>query len=217
MNTMTQDEVQLAVLADLFEVASSTGGFLESAQIAVRLGLPEARVGMALRTLEGARLVRGKHNYITGSSYEISENGYREIEAQRALEAAADQAAEAAIEQPEHDQSVEQLVPASDRIVTLDHNNPDLAKAISDAKQLAAQIQASNDVGNMSPEAVAVAVDEIGQIAISLEGPAVRMPSFGNRVVSTLTWIGKEAAGALVGAAALGLLALLATILGIAL
>lgn len=106
-------------------------------------------------------------------------------------------------------------VPASDRIVTLDHNNPDLVRAISDTKQLAAQLQGSNDVGGMSPEAVAVAVDEIGQIATSLQRPAVRMPSFGNRVVSTLTWIGKEAAGALVGAAALGLLALLAMILGI--
>jgi hypothetical protein len=105
--------------------------------------------------------------------------------------------------------------PASDRIVALDHNSPDLVKAISDAKQLAVQLQESNDVGNMSPEAVAVAADEIGQIAISLERPAVRMPSFGNRAVSTLTWIGKEAAGALIGAAALGLLALLATILGI--
>lgn len=108
-------------------------------------------------------------------------------------------------------------IPASDRIVTLDHNNPKLASAISDAKQLVAQLRETNDVGNLSPEAVALAVEEVSEIAMSLERPAVRMPAFGDRVVSTLTWIAKEAAGALVGAAALGLLALLAAILGIAL
>jgi DNA-binding MarR family transcriptional regulator len=108
-------------------------------------------------------------------------------------------------------------IPASDRVVTLDHNSPDLAKAISDAKQLAAQLQETNDVGNMSPEAVAVAVEEVAEIAMSLERPAVRMPAFGDRVASTMTWIAKEAAGALVGTAALGLLALLAAILGLAL
>ena len=107
------------------------------------------------------------------------------------------------------------VVPASDRIVTLDHNNPAISQAISDAKQLGVALRESNDVGAMSPEAVTVAIEEVTEITQALERPAVRMPAFGERAKSTLTWIGKEAAGALVGAAALTLLALLATIFGI--
>jgi len=112
--------------------------------------------------------------------------------------------------------NVPTVVPASDRIVRLDHNDPDLGRAINDAKHLTRQLREGNDVGNLSAEAVAVAVQEVAQIAMSLEAPAVRMPAFQERTVSTLSWIGKEAAGALVGAAALGLLALLASLLGFA-
>jgi hypothetical protein len=107
-------------------------------------------------------------------------------------------------------------VPASDRIVPLDHNNPMVSQAAADARKLAVALRESNDIGAISPEALPVAVEEVSQIAQALEQPAVRMPAFGERVRSTLGWIGKEAAGALVGAAALALLALLATILGIA-
>jgi hypothetical protein len=112
--------------------------------------------------------------------------------------------------------AVQQAVPASDRIVSLDHNNPDVVRAIADAGHLAKQLRESNDVGKLSPEAVAVAVQEVAEIAMSLKGPAVRMPAFGDRATATLSWIAKEAGGAVIGAAALGLIALLAGLLGFA-
>jgi hypothetical protein len=108
-------------------------------------------------------------------------------------------------------------VPASDRIVTLDHNSPQVREVIEAADGLASQLEETNDTGNLSAEAVEVAIDEVQQIASELRRLAVRMPAFSERAKSTLSWIGKEAAGALVGAAALGLLALLAALLGFSL
>ena len=105
-------------------------------------------------------------------------------------------------------------IPASDRLVTIDHNSPDVSRAIADAKQLASDLVLNNDVGNLSEQGVAVAAQEVNEIAQALEGPAVRMPAFAERAKSTLSWIGKEAAAALVGAAALALLALIAALIG---
>lgn len=108
-------------------------------------------------------------------------------------------------------------VPASDRIVHLNHNDTRLEQAARDAQKLAIDLVASNDIGNLSADEVAVAAREVREIAEALEGSSVRMPAFQERAISTLSWIGREAAGAVIGTAAIALLALIGAIFGLSL
>lgn len=105
-------------------------------------------------------------------------------------------------------------VPASDRIVKLDHNNPVLKEIQTAAADLRERLAESNDVGNLRPDQVEVAIAEIGQLEADLNGDALRVGGFRERAEGTLSWIGREAAGALVGTAALALLAAIAAFFG---
>ncbi|WP_336970345.1 hypothetical protein [Sphingobium aromaticiconvertens] len=106
------------------------------------------------------------------------------------------------------------LIPASDRVVSLDDNDPKLKEIVSEARDLSKRIADSNDIGDMSDEDRKIAILEVDQLAHILEQPVVRISNIVQRAIGTLTWIGEQAAGAVVGAAALALLALIATYFG---
>lgn len=107
-------------------------------------------------------------------------------------------------------------VPASDRFVALDHNSADVVELIAQTDDLITKLTNGNDVGNLTSDMVSVAVQEVGQLKAALEVNFVRPTTLFLRASDTLHWIGKEAAGALVGAAALALLALIAAFFGAA-
>lgn len=113
------------------------------------------------------------------------------------------------------DQSVE--IPASDRIVPVDHNSASVADIIDASKKLQESLLAANDIGAMGVGQAHAAAVEVGQISAAFAADFIRADRMFARAKETLAWIGKEAAGALVGAAALALLALIAAYLGFSL
>lgn len=112
------------------------------------------------------------------------------------------------------DEADGQIVPASDRIVRLDHNSDAYGKAVTEINALSEAIRSNNNFGNMTKEAVSVATAEVDSLKRELEGEAVRASAFWDRAKSLLGWIAREAGGALVGAVALGALAAIGSLLG---
>ncbi len=201
--SLSQAELEGAVLQALYDYVQTQGGRLSAEQVAGLLNnqYSEGRVKMALQALERDKLTRGQHNAMYGSKYEISENGFKKVEADQVARTSAEAA-------------VEEQVPGSDRVVGLDHNSREFVQAVNDAKNLKGQLLSANDVGDLSQRQVQVAAHEIGQIIETMEQEYVRPLAVWQRSKSVLTWVGKEAAASLVGVAALALLALIATLLG---
>lgn len=108
----------------------------------------------------------------------------------------------------------EAQVPASDRIVRIDHNDPQVVEIKAAASDLRQRILRGNDLGQLSPEQAEAVVFEIEQIEQSFERKIVRPRALADRARRTLTWIGEKAAGTLVGKAALALLGLILKFFG---
>lgn len=106
------------------------------------------------------------------------------------------------------------VIPASDRLVTLDDNDPKLVEIVAEARDLSKRISDSNDIGAMSDQDREIAILEVNQLADILEQPAVRISNVTERAIATLSWIGEQAAGAVIGSAAMALLALIAAYFG---
>jgi hypothetical protein len=203
VSTLSQAGLEAAVLQSLFDIVQAGGGRVSAEQVAGRMNneYSEGRVKMALQALERDKLARAQHNTMTGSKYEISETGFKNIEAAKVAEGA-------------NSAKPFESIPGSDRVVGLDHNSRSFVEVVSGAKDLQAQLLSANDVGDLSPRQVQVAAHEIEQIVETLQQDYVRPFALWSRSSSVLGWIGKEAAAALVGAAALALMALIATLLG---
>ena len=107
-----------------------------------------------------------------------------------------------------------EVVPASDRIVRMDHNSAAYITAVEQTDALADALARGNDVGKMSHEEVAVAAAEVESLRRELQGNAVRATAFWHRATSVLGWIGREAAGAVVGSLAIAALVALAALHG---
>jgi DNA-binding PadR family transcriptional regulator len=78
-----QDTLEKITLLALFDYVQEESGFLSAKEVTSRLlkdKFSETRVAMALRKLDADSMVRSRHDMRTGSSYEISEEGYKEIE-----------------------------------------------------------------------------------------------------------------------------------------
>jgi hypothetical protein len=106
------------------------------------------------------------------------------------------------------------VIPASDRVVMLSDNSPEVAEIVASAQSLHHQLTTGNDVGNLTPEQAQAAASEVDEIRVAFSGQAVRANIAYRRARDTLEWIGKEAGGALVGTAATALLLLIAKFLG---
>ena len=109
------------------------------------------------------------------------------------------------------------VIPASDRIVNLDDNNPQLAEIREATQDLVIRLENNNDLGELNESEAIVAIEEVKQLAELLRQPLVRLSAIKVRAIDTLTWIGAKAAEAVVGAAAVGLLALIASHFGFSL
>ncbi|MBK8374396.1 hypothetical protein [Sphingorhabdus sp.] len=107
-------------------------------------------------------------------------------------------------------------VPASDRIVSLNHNAPEVRQIVDEANNLETLLSKVNDFGSLTEEEVKTAATEVRLIREAFETDFLRPTSTYQRAKSTLEWIGTKAAEAVIGAAALGLLALIAAFFGFA-
>lgn len=154
MSSLTQDQLEQLVLNHLFERANEGQGRASAAEIAARLGAPEPRVAMALRSLSGRKLAQGTHNYVSGSSYQISEDGYRKVEA-----SAIAPSQESSIAAEEHERVLHQLIPASDRIVSPSHNSPDFSRAIEEVEEAQRLIASSNQLPEEDKKTTLVHLD----------------------------------------------------------
>ena len=111
---------------------------------------------------------------------------------------------------------VELQVPAADRVVTLYHNAPEIYQIISEAQALENHLRTANDLGSLSEEERKAAVNEVRLIKEAFDADFVRPALVFERAKTTLQWIGNKAAEAAIGAAAVSLLALIATYFGFA-
>lgn len=110
--------------------------------------------------------------------------------------------------------ALRKAVPASDRVVPINHNQPEWQVLEQATQALADQFTQGNDFGDLTAEEVEVAQSEVEEIKRLIALPKVRFTVVRERTGATLRWIGEKAAGAAVGKAALALLALIATFFG---
>jgi len=155
-----------------------------------------------LRTLDAAKLVRARHNARSGSTYEITEAGYKKVEAER-------------LDQNEQEEDfANPEAPAADRIVGFDHNSRSFREVRAKVSELQDHLGSANDLGGLTERSAAVASAEVEAIGKTMDQEFFRPTELWARAKMTLGWIGREAAGALEGTAAIALLALIASFLG---
>jgi hypothetical protein len=198
---LSQDDLEKAVLGHLFAHANHSDLMLSYGDVAVATGLPAARVQMALRKLEGERAVRATHNTIKGSHYMIAEEAYRQVEAVN-------------FPKPVNfdDASSVGLIPASDRIVSLTHNQQieleDHTTAVIQAVEKENQIDGDPSLRQKI----------LGQLKAGRE--LLRATIFDGQIliltlVETLKWLVSRYDQGIIGGLAAGLLVELAKVAGL--
>lgn len=144
---ITQDELEMLVLEQLFQLANWNTTPCTSVELAKLTELPVPRIDMALKSLSSRDLV----GYVTGARqlrYRITDEGYRLQESKR--------------KRQQYD-DVDIKIPASDRIVTLNHNQ--IAEADAPISNLIEELEADN--GN--PEIPGLRERLLGQIKAARE------------------------------------------------
>lgn len=108
-------------------------------------------------------------------------------------------------------------IPASDRIVSIDHNQHTVQQIVAKGSELKTQLIMANDLGALSVSEAKIAAFEVQQIVDSFQSDGFRSSLVYEKAKSTLNWISSKAAEAMVGALALTFLTLIANFLGFAL
>ena len=131
MSAILQSEVEARTLKALFDRANHGPGWVDSAYVAGTLqdGISQPRAQMALRTLEQSRLVRGRHNVSKDSVYEITEAGYKKVEADLVTH-----------------KDDEDAAPASDRVVRFNDNSPEHLQAAELIVQVTTAVEGDNSI-----------------------------------------------------------------------
>ena len=123
-----QSELENLVLEQMFKAINADLGWLSAQDVADELeGQSSQRVGMALRSLDTRKMVRARHNAVSGSRYELTEQGYLFVE-------------------EHHSKRNEALAPASDRIVSFDHNYAEFEEIEQGLRQLSEDIRGANSI-----------------------------------------------------------------------
>lgn len=106
-------------------------------------------------------------------------------------------------------------VPASDRIVAIDHNSPDYRQAETHLETLERTVQSSNALGAESPEERDRVVAEISATRRLLKAARARIDAVWALVVPALKWIGSKITDNVVQIAITAVIAALAAIFGV--
>lgn len=113
-------------------------------------------------------------------------------------------------------ESEAESIPAADRVVSLDHNQPPLIAIREASEDLRQKIARGNDLGDLTIEQAEAAAAEIYQLEQMLGAPFARPQAVMEFARQSLRWIADKAGGAVVGAAALAVLTLIAAYFGLA-
>ncbi len=203
-----QAELEALVLFALYNYFQKNSDQLSIGEVARLLDgdIPEGRVRMALGVLEERGLTMSSRVIVSGQivKYWLTDEGYKHAEE---------------LAERSDDKSDDELesAPAADRIVGFDHNSSEFREILQEADKLESGLGRPNDAGEMSPRAVTVAHEEVGFLKRLLKSDFLRPSHVWRAAKSTLKWIGEQAAGAVVGQVALGLLALIAALFGFSL
>ena len=113
------------------------------------------------------------------------------------------------------DKASAEIIPASDRIVRLDHNSAPVVEILDAAADLQQKIRMGNDIGDLTHDEAVAAAGEVSQLEQAMKADFVRPDVLVGFAKKTLKWVGEKAAGAAVGKAALALLVMIAAFFGI--
>jgi hypothetical protein len=105
-------------------------------------------------------------------------------------------------------------VPASDRVVQLDHNAPPVVDIADGFAALEAAVRESNELGEMLGDNRATVLYNLGTLRQMWSERSVHLDSFKVFAKSTLRWLATQAGSAVVGAMAMALLAKILNFLG---
>jgi hypothetical protein len=100
-------------------------------------------------------------------------------------------------------------IPASDRIVALDHNSTPAEDVTNSFEAIEQSLRGDNDTGALVGEERAAALEEVSRLKQWWLSAKVRVGSFLTSARATLGWVGEKAASATVGEMAKALLKLL--------
>ena len=109
----------------------------------------------------------------------------------------------------------EAIVPASDRIVSPDHNSREFREFEQSHERLADRLRRANDLPEFSSEELELARNEVERLGEEAARPTFRAEYLWNVGKSTLLWIAEKAIDGIIKALAVGTLIALATLLGI--
>lgn len=92
-----------------------------------------------------------------------------------------------------------EVVPASDRVVTLDHNSPAYRDVIDILNDVSSQIRGNNELAAKTPLAFGQHTAEIEAGKRLLDAPQVDVGAVESTLISGLKWFAEQAAGTAVG------------------
>jgi hypothetical protein len=173
------------------------------------------RIQMALNSVFSVYLERPS---VTAARYRLSDSGYPRVEQQLEKEDGllfhyARKGDEWLLDN--YSIIAEENIPAADRTVRIDHNEPKVSEIRALSSSLVSQLEMGNDLGDLTPEQGRAAAGEIRQIEQAFSASYVRPDFIMGLVRRSLRWIADKAGGALIGAAALALLAAIAAFFGL--
>ncbi|MEK9210383.1 hypothetical protein [Sphingomonas sp. 2378] len=216
MKQLSFDALQQVALYELYMSTVMDGiQFITADQLCERAGCTKGYLLTALTELEERTFVK-YNSTATSRSSSITPNGIRYVE--KGLIDPKNVFSQIRDQREKYDEErtiVVRSVPASDRIVRLDHNNPQVEEMVATVQDLKVKIRMGNDLGDLTAEEAQAAAQEVEQIELALKGEFVRPEQIAAFARKSLKWIGDKAAGAAVGKAALALLAMIAAFFGI--
>ena len=137
---VTHEELQSLIMNLMFDAMNQDAGWLGPIKIGEVLGVASDRIALAATALVRQGHLRARHNMRTGSSYQISESGYVEIEEWRRQDDQGHREIEAdpilALEA--------QLAPAADRMVSFGDNQDDEAHVLAQLEEAQRVLNSSN-------------------------------------------------------------------------
>lgn len=161
-----------------------------------------------------AELEKGKHVELrpgkNGTEARLLPTGIRNVEKQLA-----DPQSAAAVFRDEGWEAIDDIsvrltsAPASDRIVTLDHNSAPYAEAKTAIAEIRTALEQNSEVGQAFGDEKAVALSEITQLQNMIDQPKVRAPSLVAYARKCLGWMAEKGAGTIMAELSKKLLALI--------
>jgi len=108
-------------------------------------------------------------------------------------------------------------IPASDRVVSPDHNSPEYRDFEAAHEKLADKLRRSNDLREFSAEELVIARSEVAAIGEEARKSTFRSLRLWEIAKTTIFWIVEKAVDGIIKALAVGVLIALAQVLGISL